>query len=265
MFESIKNTEEFKLLSNAVNTNAATTALFGLPSVGRAEMISAVATELQRCVIVVTEGEAEATKMAQDIKFFGGKSAIFPARDLTLRGVEGQNREYEYRRLAVLGDIVGGRVNVLCVPIEGALLHTVPKTDFCENTLTLKPNMEISIKDLALRMLNAGYYHREQVDGDGQFSIRGGIVDIFAPDMVKPARLEFWGDEIESITSFDLLTQRREESLKKIYISPAREVLCGDPTQTLQMLTSFANTLKGDKKNRFETAIKAETDALSAD
>ena len=71
-----------------------------------------------------------------------------------------------------------------------------------------------------------------------QFSVRGDIVDIYAPDMRQPARVEYWDDEIDSISSFDLLTQRRDSALEKIYLSPAREVLFGDTAETAEALRS---------------------------
>ena len=84
------------------------------------------------------------------------------------------------------------------------------------------------------RLFAAGYVRRSQVDGPGQFSVRGDIVDIYAPDMRQPARVEYWDDEIDSMSSFDLLTQRRDGALEKIYLSPAREVLFGSTAETAQ-------------------------------
>lgn len=96
--------------------------------------------------------------------------------------------------------------------------------------------MAISMDVLIERLFGAGYLRRFQVDGPGQFSVRGSIVDIYAPDMQKPHRLEFWGDEVDSIHSFDLVSQRREGAVKKIYLSPAREVLFGDTEAAARLL-----------------------------
>ena len=79
------------------------------------------------------------------------------------------------------------------------------------------------------------------MDGPGQFSVRGDIVDIYAPDMHQPARVEYWDDEIDSLASFDLLTQRRDGSLEKIYLSPAREVLFGSTAETAEALRGAKN------------------------
>ena len=106
--------------------------------------------------------------------------------------------------------------------------------NFLKNTLTLKPGMVYNREGLVARLFAAGYVRRSQVDGPGQFSVRGDIVDIYAPDMRQPARVEYWDDEIDSISSFDLLTQRRDSALEKIYLSPAREVLFGDTAETAE-------------------------------
>ena len=109
-----------------------------------------------------------------------------------LRPIEGTGREYEYRRLAVLGDLVGGRLQAVCVPDEGLTQYTTPRAEFCANTRTLHPGDTLPRAELTALLYGAGYARRDQVDGPGQFSIRGDIVDIYAPDMKQPARLEFW-------------------------------------------------------------------------
>ena len=80
--------------------------------------------------------------------------------------------------------------------------------------------MSFSRDALVRQLFAAGYIRRSQVEGPGQFSVRGDIVDIYPPDMHAPARLEFWDEEIDSISSFDLMSQRRDASLSKIYLSP---------------------------------------------
>ena len=92
--------------------------------------------------------------------------------------------------------------------------------------------------------------------------IGGGVVDLFAPDMRQPARIEYWDDEIDTIRSFDLLTQRRDENLKKIFISPAREVLFGDAAQTASALREFLSQRKGAKKEKLAEVMQVDLAAL---
>ena len=215
MYEALlKATPEYQKIA-ASFAQPGPAALFGLPPAGRALLYAALQKDLGRVLCIVTPGEAEATHFADDLKALGLAAAVFPPRDFMLRPVEGAGREYEYRRLSVLGSLAGGRLNAVCVPAEALLQYTVPRDEFLKNTLTLKPGMVYNREGLVARLFAAGYVRRSQVDGPGQFSVRGDIVDIYAPDMRQPARVEYWDDEIDSISSFDLLTQRRDSALDK--------------------------------------------------
>lgn len=259
----LQNTSEYKRLSAAL-TRKGTSALFGLPPVGRAAVLAALYNEQKRPLLVVTPGEAEATRFAADLAAFGLSAAVFPPRDFLLRPVESAGREYEYRRLAVLGQLAGGRLDAVCAPAEALLQYTVPKADFAANTLTLRPGMSIPPAALAGRLADAGYVRRSQVEGPGQFSVRGGILDVYPPECDAPARLEFWGDEIDTLHRFDLISQRREAPLKKLYISPAREVLFGDAAETAAALRSALAKARGAKKTALERAMAPDLAQLSA-
>lgn len=86
-----------------------------------------------------------------------------------LRPIEGTAREYEYRRLAVLGDLVGGRLQAVCVPDEGLTQYTTPRAEFCANTRTLHPGDHLPRADLTALLYGAGYTRRDQVDGRASF------------------------------------------------------------------------------------------------
>ena len=203
MYEALlRATPEYQKVAASFGS-AGPAALFGLPPAGRALLYAALQKDLSRVLCIVTPGEAEATHFADDLKALGLTAAVFPPRDFMLRPVEGAGREYEYRRLSVLGALAGGRLQAVCVPAEALLQYTVPRAEFIQNTLTLKPGMVYTREALVARLFAAGYVRRSQVDGPGQFSVRGDIVDIYAPDMRQPARVEYWDDEIDSMSSFD--------------------------------------------------------------
>ena len=258
MYEALlKATPEYQKIA-ASFSSPGPAALFGLPPAGRVLLYAALQKDLGRILCVVTPGEAEATHYAEDLKALGLAAAVFPPRDFMLRPVEGAGREYEYRRLSVLGELAGGRLQAVCVPAEALLQYTVPPDEFRANTLTLKPGMTYNRDALVQRLFAAGYVRRSQVEGPGQFSVRGDIVDIYAPDMRAPARIEYWDEEIDSLSSFDLLTQRRDAPLEKIHLSPAREVLFGDAAATAQALREAAAKARGKKKTALEQAMAAD-------
>ncbi len=261
---ALKNSPEYRRLLAAADGPAGTTALFGLPPAGRAAVLCALCEDTARPALVITPGEAEATRFAADAETLGLPAAVYPARDFVLRNIEGQSREYEYRRLDVLGKLVSGRVKLVAAPVEAVLQHTLPRADFLAGTLTLKPGLALPQKQLVEVLLRAGYFRRSQVEGPGQFSLRGGIVDLYAPDMPAPVRLEYWGDEIDSIHSFDLLSQRRDTALKKVYLSPAREVLFGDAQAAAADLRCWLKGQKGNAKQLLAAVMENDLAALDS-
>ena len=264
MYEALlKATPEYQKIA-ASFAKPGPAALFGLPPAGRALLYAALQKDLGRVLCIVTPGEAEATHFADDLKALGLAAAVFPPRDFMLRPVEGAGREYEYRRLSVLGALAGGRLQAVCVPAEALLQYTVPRDEFLKNTLTLKPGMVYNREALVARLFAAGYVRRSQVDGPGQFSVRGDIVDIYAPDMRQPARVEYWDDEIDSMASFDLLTQRRDGALEKIYLSPAREVLFGSTEETAGALRAAVKKARGKHRTALEKATEADLSQLDS-
>ena len=264
MYEALlKQTPEYQKIAASL-ASPGPAALFGLPPAGRVLVYALLARDLGHPLCIVTPGEAEATHFADDLKSLGVSAAVFPPRDFMLRPVEGAGREYEYRRLSVLGGLAGGRLQAVCVPAEALTQYTVPRAEFMANTLTLKPGMTFARDALIQRLFAAGYVRRSQVEGPGQFSVRGDIVDIYPPDMQSPARLEFWDEEIDSIASFDLMSQRRDASLNKIYLSPAREVLFGSCEETAAALREAVKKARGKHRTALETAMTPDLAQLDA-
>ena len=262
MFDSLFTaTAEYRRLTHALSGRGAC-ALFGLPGAGRAQVYAALCRSMGKPLCIVTPGEAEATRFAADLNTLGIAAAVFPARDYVLRPIEGASREYEYRRLAVLGSLVGGRLSAVCVPVEALSQYTVPREDFCAGTRTIRPGDTLPRQELLDLLFRAGYARRAQVDGPGQFSVRGDIVDLYAPDMAAPVRMEFWGDEVDSLNTFDLSTQRREDPVEKLYVSPAREVLLGSPAGAAELLRGFLAKQRGRKKTALAGCMDADLDLL---
>ena len=258
-----QTTSEYNRIKESLTTPGPA-ALFGLPPAGRAALLATLAQDTGRPLCVVTAGEGEASRFAADLSALGIETALFPGRDYLLRPIEGANRESEYRRLAVLGDLVGGRAKAVCLSAEALLQYTVPREEFCKNTLTLEPGQTVEQKALTQALTDAGYHRRSQVEGPGQFSVRGGLVDIYAPEMKQPVRVEFWGDEIDSINTFDLLTQRREDWQEKVYLSCAREVLFGDAAETAAALRSAIAAARGQKRKALEKAMEQDLAQLDS-
>ncbi len=239
----LEGLEEYKKITRAVKSGEYPVYVTGLSQIHKAHIISSL-VEREGCpAIIISHDEASAAKIYEDIKSFFGeeneeKVALYPARELNLRGADGISREYEHARLKVLGRCLFGEIKAVVTSVEAALQYTIPPDVLEENTLILKSGDEIKIEELLKKLTGAGYTRAEQVEGTCQFACRGGIVDVFPPDSKWPVRIEFWGDEIDSINYFDLDTQRRTDFADEIEITPGREVLYGSLEGLAKVLKS---------------------------
>ena len=226
--EIAKNIPEFLSLAAAVRKDRLPCGATGLSHIHKAHMIPSLCMSLERRALVITPDEAEATKLCADMQGFGIRAFVFPARDFSFRTDEIASREYEHKRLKILGKMLGGDYDAVVLSAEAALQFTVPPAMLMNNSFSVAVGEDCDITELITTLLRCGYVRSEQVDGPGQFASRGGILDFFPPDAEHPYRIEFWGDSVDSIATFDGESQRRLESVDEVEITPAREVLITD-------------------------------------
>ena len=127
---------------------------------------------------------------------------------------------------------------------------------------SLCAGQEISPDEAVKKLIYNGYVRCDTVEGPGQFAKRGGILDIFTPDKDLPTRVEFWGDEIDCMGSFDVISQRRRDSFDKIEIPPAREVLINDPEGLTKRLEDAVSRLRSPKSEKTKKQILSDAELL---
>ncbi len=216
---------EYSELLNSIKKNRLPLAATGLSSVHKAAVISALSEHTKLKIAVLTPDEATSANLGDDLKELGLNTLIFPYRDYCLGEISGYSKEYEHKRTDTLSKLLGGDFDVVVISLDSALQYTTPPEILKKAHFELAVGDSISTADLTERLLLGGYTRSEICEGMGQFAIRGGIFDIFPTGAPFPFRIEFWGDEIDTIASFDTETQRRQENTDKINISPANEVL----------------------------------------
>ena len=221
--ERIFQSPQYHMMLSAMKKKGWPAQMTGLGHIHKAAVIAGLGREFP--LLVVTPDEAMATRLCEDINSFSGETQayLYPAREFTFRDVESASREYEFARLRVLSGILSGQVKTVVCSIEALMQYTLPPKTLQENTLLLHPGEEHTLESLTARFLSAGYERRDQVDGVCQFSQRGGILDFYPPHAPAPYRVEFWGDEIDTVSVFDLDSQRRIDTVKEAAITPARE------------------------------------------
>ena len=246
----ISSAQGFKAILNAVRKKELPLEASGLSSVHKAAVVSALIKQSGKKAIVITPDEAEAVKIAEDTVSLGINTVVLPSRDLFIGDITAASKEYEHARLGTLSRILDGDFELVCLSVEAATEYAIPPKVLKERVIKLEAGLCLEIDELSRRLVAAGYSRTEMVEGSGQFAIRGGIVDIFAVNEQKPIRIEFWGDEIDSIAYFDAFTQRREENVSSVKLCPAAEVLCAADRLEALLLDYIDSSKKLSDKQR---------------
>ena len=249
--------------------------LTGTAPVQRACIGAAVAAGTGRPAVFLCADEREARQLAGDSQSLTGQEPVtLLAREWQFRPNAVASREWERSRLAALYRMASGAVPAVVATIDALMTRTLPPQRLAALSVTLRPGDRVELGALTERLVQAGYSRCEQVEGVGQFAIRGGILDVFSPLMEQPVRCEFFDDEVDSLGAFDPGTQRRTENVSAALLLPAAEVLPGlapgGPARLAEELerlavkyakkaetAAVAQTLRGDAE-RFRTGAAVE-------
>ena len=251
--------DPFIRINQAIQSRSLPAMAVGFSTVHKANLVAAAAEAYGPC-LVVTDDELTARRFCEDINAMLREEAavLYPAKDFVFRSIEGVSHEYEQQRLGVLSRIMRGGCRVVCCSIDALLQYTIPPEELARRSVKLRPGQQIELAEIVKTLVRAGYVRRDQVDGTSQFSVRGGIVDLFPPDLPSPVRIELWGDEIDTISVFELDTQRRVDTIKEVRITPAYEVLAESPEALVQLIEETLKHLKKDSAVAAKFGMDAE-------
>ncbi|MEG2119947.1 MAG: transcription-repair coupling factor, partial [Pseudoflavonifractor sp.] len=226
LVSALQQIEEFRTLAAAIDSAACPVAVTGISPVHCAHIGAGLRQVLGRSLVILCAGDTEAERLARDLAALGGEPVrTLTAREFVFHNAAASSRQWEHRRLSVLRALAAGEAPVLVTTVEALLQRTMPKTLLQQASLCLRMGENYDLNELAETLAAAGYSRCDQVEGVGQFALRGGILDFFSPAHEKPVRAEFFGDEVDSMGFFDPATQRRTDQLREAEILPAAEVL----------------------------------------
>lgn len=216
--------EEFNKLNDAIEGGLCPAVLSGVSPVHKAFALAALLQHYDSGACVICSDEAEAERFALDLQnFLGRRAERLTGRDLVFYPVSGVSHTREQSRICTLYRIQTGETPLLVTTVEALLLRTLPPEQMKEQLFSIEIGQNCPPEQLLQALVKAGYRRCEEVEGPGQFAHRGGIVDFYSPLYENPVRVEFWDEDIDSMSFFDSVTQRRTEVTEKAVILPATE------------------------------------------
>ena len=212
---------EFDSIRKAVAGGHASIALTGCVDSQKLHIIYGISDGL-KCKVIVTYSDVKAKELFEEYKFYDRNVMLYPAKDLIFFQADIHGNQLVRERVKTLRRLME-RKPVTIITTFAALMTPQAVWDREKDVIDVERGGILQEKELAQKLVSMGYEKCYQVESAGQFSVRGGIIDIFDLTEENPYRIELWGDEVESIRSFDILSQRSIEKLEGVSIFPATE------------------------------------------
>ena len=256
--------EEYKSLVNSIKNHRLPAAVTGLAAIHKNHFTAALSRTLKRKILFIAADESEAVRLCDDLGKMGLRACFCPARDIELRPLAGRSHEYERSRIETLSRIVKEEFDVAVVCADGASQLTVPPEELQERMITIAAGSEVPVDSCVNALSAAGYERCDMVEGAGQFSLRGGILDFYPPDSPHPVRADFWGDTVDTLQYFDIDTQRSMEPVEEIHLLPAAELIITDNAVLAGKLRTLARSLRGKAAAAAKENLLREADDIES-
>jgi transcription-repair coupling factor (superfamily II helicase) len=250
------------------------TQIAGLSAHSKSHIVASLIYPLSTSCLFVTCNEFSAKNICEDLEFyFPDKVLHLPARELFFYQAAAQSNEITAKRLKALTALAANKDVIVVASLEAVLTLQSSLKCFIESIFEVTAGDELPLSSFAEKLVSLGYERVDAVEGAGQFSIRGGIVDFFPPVSDKPCRIEMFDDIVDSIREFDPISQRSTDKLKKTEISPAHELILTQEVKdrAIENITcafekakrNFKASNGKDALKRLENKTEALLDALS--
>lgn len=228
ILQSLADTEKFQDYLNEIKSKTTPISILGLVDVAKSQVISATVQSVNKPVCLITYNEIQAKKLYEDLQYFNKNVVFFHKKEIVTYDYVAESKDLLYKRMDSLNQIYEKKADVIVTTVEACMQPMIPKEELYKNKLQFEFNREYNFDNIKEQLLLLGYERAELVEARGQFSIRGDILDIALTD-TRGVRIEFWGEELDSIRYFQISSQRSTEEIKRITIYPAHEYIVTKP------------------------------------
>lgn len=218
---------EFQELNNYLDKPFACAEVTGCVDSQKLHLIDGLSAEF-KYRIIVTYSDLRAKEILEDYRFYDKNVTVYPAKDLIFYQADVHSNEIVRQRIRCMRRLIEGRPVTVVTTFSALMAPQIKPEVIRSHILSIDRHTRIDEVKISQDLVTMGYTRSYQVEAPGEFSVRGGKIDIFDLTEDNPFRIELWGDEIESIRSFDILSQRSLEKLESIDIYPASEIILAD-------------------------------------
>ena len=173
--------------------------------------------------VIVTSGELRAKQVFEEYRFLDSNAYLYPAKDLLFYQADLRGKLLTKQRMEIVKALIEQKDVTIVTSFDAFMDSLLPLADIRDRLICLKPGEELDFESFKKKLVFLGYDREEEVSGPGQFAIRGGIIDLYPLTEELPVRIELWGDEVDSIRTFDVDSQRSVENLQELVLYPATE------------------------------------------
>ncbi len=262
--KAISDTLGFQQLLEGTSAGALPAVVSGVSEIHKANIVFSLCSKLRRRAFLLCPDEAAAQKMIADLSAMGLRTLFYPSRDLSFRSGASPSHENEHTRLEVLSAILAKNFDCVVFCIDAALLYTIPPEHLEESLFPLSSGQQVSPGEVIEKLILCGFERSSQVEGVGQFALRGGILDFYPPSENAPVRAEFWGDEIDSLAYFDPETQRRGDPVDSVRICPAVEAPVASKTLLARKIRSVMTLQRGKNAQKAKAILETDAEMLES-
>lgn len=236
LIKTLEENKKFQELTKQISKTGPI-AISGLVDVEKLHILTGIFNETKRPMVLVTYNEIQARKLYQDLKKLIKQTYFFPKKEITTYDHVAQSKEIEYKRIDVLNKMYLAKKQkepiIIVTTIEAVMQKMVAKDTLYQNVMDFEVGKTYLLDGIKEKLVGLGYERSDLIENKGQFSIRGGIVDVGLSEKIG-VRIEFWGDEVDSIRFFQISSQRSTEMLKEITVFPAHELIVQDLSEAVK-------------------------------
>ena len=224
ILKELEKSVKYSDFINNLENKKSPIAISGLTGVAEASIIAKCLEQTKRPIFVVTYNEIQAQTLVNDLKFFTEDVSYLPKKEIITYDYIAESKNLPYERIEILNKIYKKQKTIIVTSVETIKQKIISKEALYKNTLNFKVGDRCDLEVLKQKLIDLGYQRFDLIDGRGEFSVRGGIIDISTTENVG-IRIELWGDEIDSIRHFNIISQRSIDNIEKIEIFPAHEYI----------------------------------------